>query len=219
MCPTHRGAPSGSSARAISGGKFPPKLPCARLAVVLALVVASTIPAGTAWAAPFGNPVLGPTPAPMTLEYFTAIDCPACEQFEREVLPRVLLAQRSTPVRVVVRQLPAPEVSQAMLARALLCLPVDSDYLARRAELKHPAPAGAVRESGCRSERVATDVLEFNAAVFRLQGFPGTPAFLLTRHDGAAALGRRSWAGRTTWQDWQSELARLSAPSSDGRDP
>lgn len=219
MSPTHRGPPSGSSARAMSAGKFPPKLPYARLAVGLALVVASAIPAGTARAAPFGNPVLGPTPAPITLEYFTAIDCPACEQFEREVLPRLLFGDRATPVRVVLRQLPAPEPSLSMLARALLCLPVGSDYLARRAELKHPAPAGPVRESGCRSERVATDVLEFNAAVFRLQGFPGTPAFLLTRHDGAAALGRRSWVGRTTWQDWQSELARLSVPSADGGDP
>lgn len=219
MCPTHRGAPSGSSARAISGRNFPPKLPCARLPVVVGVVLASAIPVWTARSAPFGNPVLGPTPAPITLEYFTSINCSACEQFEREVLPRLLFGDRATPVRVVLRQLPAPEASQAMLARALLCLPVGSDYLARRAELKQPAPAGPVRESGCRSERVATDVLEFNAAVFRLQGFPGTPAFLLTRHDGAAALGRRSWAGRTTWQDWQSELARLSAPSSDGGDP
>ena len=213
MCPTHRGAPSGSPASAITKISRPAKAPCVCLAAVLAFALASTIPAR---AAPFGNPVLGPTPAPITLEYFTAIDCPACEQFEREVLPRLLLAERATPVRVVLRQLPAPEPSQSMLARALLCLPVDSNYLARRAELKQPAPARVVRESGCRSERLADGVLEFNAAVFRLQGFPGTPAFLLTRHDGAASLGRHSWVGRTTWQHWQAELERLSVPPSDG---
>jgi hypothetical protein len=165
-------------------------------------------------AGPFGNPVLGPTPAAVTLEYFTALDCPACEQFEREVLPRVLA---TAPLRVVVRQLPAPEPAQAPLARALLCLPVGGDYLTRRRQIKGSPSPGSVPDTDCRSERLADQVLQFNAAAFRTQGFPGTPAFVLTRYHGPAAGARRSWVGRTSWQEWESELARVSVvPANNG---
>jgi hypothetical protein len=182
---------------------------------VLALRAMGALGLGPAVAAPFGNPILGPTPAAVTLEYFTALDCPACEQFEREVLPRVL-ATATAPLRVVVRQLPAPEPSQATLARALLCLPVGADYLARRRQIKGAALPGPIPEGSCRSERLADQVLQFNAAAFRTEGFPGTPAFVLTRYDGAAAGARRSWVGRTSWQDWEAELARVWAVPADG---
>jgi hypothetical protein len=184
-------------------------------AVVLALLAVGALGPAPAGAAPFGNPVLGPTPAAVTLEYFTALDCPACEQFERDVLPRVL-ATATAPLRVVVRQLPAPEPAQATLARALLCLPVGADYLARRRQIKGLPSPGSVPDTNCRSERLADQVLQFNAAAFRTQGFPGTPAFVLTRYDGPAAGARRSWVGRTSWQDWESELARVSVVPANG---
>ena len=178
-----------------------------KAALLLAATAITLMGPPVAAAAPFGNTVLGPTPAPITLEYFTALDCPACEQFEREVLPQLLGEALGNAVRVVIRQLPAAEPARAAQARALLCLPGGADYLPRRAEFKHSDPTA----SGCRSDRAAQGVLDFNAAVFRAAGFRGTPAFVLTRHAGAAAVGRRTWAGRTTWRDWQAELSQLPA--------
>ena len=130
---------------------------------VVALMV-SLAPA-FAGAAPLSNPVLGRIPAPVTLEYFTALGCPACEQFERDVLPSLLAEAEAGQLLVIVRDLPAPDPSQG--------------------------------------------VLDFNAAIFRARGFQGTPAFVLSSHRDGAARAHRSWAGQTSWSDWQAELAEL----------
>ena len=62
-----------------------------------------------AGAAPLSNPVLGRIPAPVTLEYFTALGCPACEQFERDVLPSLLAEAEAGQLLVIVRDLPMRE--------------------------------------------------------------------------------------------------------------
>ncbi len=174
---------------------------------VVALMV-SLAPA-FAGAAPLSNPVLGRIPVPVTLEYFPALGCPACEQFERDVLPSLLAEAEAGQLLVIVRDLPAPDPSLTHRALALLCLALGPRYLERRAELKRPSIVAESSPTGCRHDLAAQGVLDFNAAIFRARGFQGTPAFVLSSHRDGAARAHRSWAGQTSWSDWQAELAEL----------
>jgi hypothetical protein len=179
------------------------------------LVLTVSLVSSVAGAAPLSNPVLGPTPAPVTLEYFTSLGCPACEQFERDVLPGLLAEADAGQLRVVVGELPAPEPSLAHRALSLLCLATGPGYLERRAELKRPGVRAQASPTGCLHDPAAQGVLDFNAAIFRARGFQGTPAFVLISHRDGAPASQRSWAGRTSWSDWQSELVRLQPTPSE----
>lgn len=180
------------------------------------LALAATLASAVAGAAPLSNPVLGPTPAPLTLEYFTALGCHACEQFEREVLPGLLAEADAGHLRVIVRELPAPDPSLTHRALALLCLSPGPGYLERRAEIQRPtAIPSPTASTGCRHDNAAQGVLDFNAAVFHAQGFHGTPAFVLTSRRAGTPPAHRSWAGRTSWTQWQAALAHLQSTSSE----
>jgi hypothetical protein len=180
-------------------------------------LLAALLPPLVATAAPPSNPVLGSTPAPFTLEYFASLGCPACERFEAEVLPQLLPDVAAGRLRIVIRDLPAPELALESRALALLCLAPGSDYLDRRGALKRPHPAAASSVTGCSSDRLARSVLEFNRAIFERQKFAGTPAFVLTHHAGDVELVRRSWAGRLPLREWRTLIETVPLePPTDG---
>lgn len=162
---------------------------------------------------PGTNPVLGPTPAPVTLEYFTMVGCSSCRKFERDVLPTLLPEVEAGRLRVILRDLSPERARHVPRTVALHCLPIGPDYLERRRALVK-APAEAVGETpACRNPAVAQEVLQANTAAFVAHGFVGTPAFILTHYDGKEVLARDTWSGKTSVDDWLDRLDELLARS------
>ena len=176
---------------------------------------------------PFSNPVLGKTPAPFTLEYFSSYDCALCAEFEATVLPSLANNIETGDLRVVFRDLPADRPHVSRLAQQVYCLQNDPEYLEFRSQLKDQLRADSARQGSslathqlnslsaqdhqsCMKEPGFGSVLHHNRVTFDRYGFQGTPAFVLTRavDDG---FDQMAWSGQT---DIHSIQRLLSAKSS-----
>jgi hypothetical protein len=163
----------------------------------------------------FTNPVLGPTPAPVTVEYFGAVGCPGCDTFEREVLPVLVASAQAGRLRLIFRDLAPADPSVLPLARDVYCLQERPDLVERRRALKAQVADAPVepdtalaraRDAACRGSGAADRAFLANRRDLEAAGFRGTPAVIVTLRAADRPAARLGFDGRASRR---AELVRL----------
>jgi protein-disulfide isomerase len=153
------------------------------------------------------DPVLGSPAAPVTLVEFIDYECPYCQKFARETLPRLKAQYVDTgQVRYVARDFPLARHSRARPAAIAAACAGEQDrfwamhealltapgQLAEAEIVAHADRLGLdrARWQACRARPDHEARLDAAVAEARALGVSGTPSFLVGGSRGAEAAGR-----------------------------